>query len=151
MPIFITNEAQIILTYHIQKGHKLIPEALKWIFWRYLTSNAPPRLILLHIKTVLTISALFSKLLFFRIPETQRAQTGLIFNSWDKFLRKLVCEIQHFSAIQRTVCHPSRLITSWTSFLQRCNLGNSVAVRHLSSSLEYEILLKNPTNCNLVH
>jgi hypothetical protein len=29
MPIFITNEAQIVLTYHIQKGHKLIPGALK--------------------------------------------------------------------------------------------------------------------------
>jgi hypothetical protein len=32
MPIFITNEAQIVLTYHIQKGHKLIPGALKLIF-----------------------------------------------------------------------------------------------------------------------
>jgi hypothetical protein len=29
MPIFITNEAQIELTYQIQKGHKLIPGALK--------------------------------------------------------------------------------------------------------------------------
>jgi hypothetical protein len=29
MPIFITNEAQIVLTYHIQKGHKFIPAALK--------------------------------------------------------------------------------------------------------------------------
>jgi hypothetical protein len=27
--IFITNEAQIVLTYHIQKGHKLIPGTLK--------------------------------------------------------------------------------------------------------------------------
>jgi hypothetical protein len=27
MPIFITNDAQIVLTYHIQKGHKLIPGA----------------------------------------------------------------------------------------------------------------------------
>jgi hypothetical protein len=31
MPIFITNEAQVALTYHIQKGHKFIPGALKWI------------------------------------------------------------------------------------------------------------------------
>jgi hypothetical protein len=29
MPIFITKEEQIVLTYHIQKGHKLIPGALK--------------------------------------------------------------------------------------------------------------------------
>jgi hypothetical protein len=29
MPIFITNEAQIVLTYHKQKGYKLIPGALK--------------------------------------------------------------------------------------------------------------------------
>jgi hypothetical protein len=29
MPIFITKEAQLVLTYHIQKGHKLIPGALK--------------------------------------------------------------------------------------------------------------------------
>jgi hypothetical protein len=29
MPIFISNEAQIELTYHIQKGNKLIPGALK--------------------------------------------------------------------------------------------------------------------------
>jgi hypothetical protein len=29
MPIFTTNEAQIFLTYHIQKGHKLTPGALK--------------------------------------------------------------------------------------------------------------------------
>jgi hypothetical protein len=29
MPIFITNGAQIALTHHIQKGHKLIPGVLK--------------------------------------------------------------------------------------------------------------------------
>jgi hypothetical protein len=29
MPIFITKEAQTVITYHIQKGHKLIPGALK--------------------------------------------------------------------------------------------------------------------------
>jgi hypothetical protein len=29
MPIFITNEAQIVLTYHVQKRYKLIPGALK--------------------------------------------------------------------------------------------------------------------------
>jgi hypothetical protein len=29
MPIFITKEAQIVLTYRIQKGHKLIPGAFK--------------------------------------------------------------------------------------------------------------------------
>jgi hypothetical protein len=32
VPIFITNEAQIVLTYHVQKGHKRIPAALKLIF-----------------------------------------------------------------------------------------------------------------------
>jgi hypothetical protein len=59
MPIFITNEAQIELTYQIQKGHKLIPGALKWIFWRYLTSNAPPQLILLPIKCFDNLCSLF--------------------------------------------------------------------------------------------
>jgi hypothetical protein len=29
MPIFITNEAQRILTYQVQKGHKLVPGAFK--------------------------------------------------------------------------------------------------------------------------
>jgi hypothetical protein len=29
MPIFTTNKAQIVLTYHTQKGHKLIPGAFK--------------------------------------------------------------------------------------------------------------------------
>jgi hypothetical protein len=126
MPIFITNEAQIVLTYHVQKRYKLIPGALKWIFWRYLTSNAPPWFILLHINR-LTICALFSKFLLVRIPDTQRAQTGLISNSWGKCSHvHVVFEIQNFSAIPRIDCHPSRSITSWTSFLQRCHLRNSV-------------------------
>jgi hypothetical protein len=38
----------------------------------------------------------------------------------------VVFEIQHFSAIPRTDCHPSRSITSWTSFLQLCHLRNIV-------------------------
>jgi hypothetical protein len=59
MPIFITNEAQKVLTYHIQKGHKLIPGALKWILGRYLTSDAPPRLILLHINCPDNLCSLF--------------------------------------------------------------------------------------------
>jgi hypothetical protein len=32
MPIFTTNKAQIVLTYHIKKGDKLIPGALKSFF-----------------------------------------------------------------------------------------------------------------------
>jgi hypothetical protein len=39
-----------------------------------------------YFKTVLTICALFSKFLLVRIPDTHRAQTGLIINSWGKFL-----------------------------------------------------------------
>jgi hypothetical protein len=38
----------------------------------------------------------------------------------------VVFEIQYFSAIPRNVCHPSRSITSWTSFLQCCHLRNIV-------------------------
>jgi hypothetical protein len=57
MPIFITNDAQIVLIYHIQKGHKLVPGALN--FWRYLTSNTPPRLILLHINCFDNLCSLF--------------------------------------------------------------------------------------------
>jgi hypothetical protein len=87
MPIFITNKAQIVLTYHTQKGHILIPGALKWVFWRYLTSNARPWLILLQYINCLDNLCTFSTFLLVRILDTQRAQTGLISNSWDRFLR----------------------------------------------------------------
>jgi hypothetical protein len=72
MPIFFTNEAQIVLTYCIQKGHKLIPGALKWIFWRYLTANAPPRLILLHINCLDNLCSLFQ---IFTSPNSQHTKS----------------------------------------------------------------------------
>jgi hypothetical protein len=56
-----------------------------------------------------------------RIVDTQRA-----FRSWHDFFAYVVFEIQHFSAISRTVCHP---LLSITSFLQRCYLGNIVSLQ----------------------
>jgi hypothetical protein len=32
MPIFITNEAEIVLTYHIQKGHKTYTRSIEMNF-----------------------------------------------------------------------------------------------------------------------
>jgi hypothetical protein len=86
MPIFITNEAQTVLTYRLQKWHKLIPGALKWIFLTLSDVKTRHLSLFFYMLTILTICALFSFLLV-RIPDTQRAQTGLIFNSWGKFLR----------------------------------------------------------------
>jgi hypothetical protein len=59
----------------------------------------------------------------FLTPKKHRQDSYL-----DNRINFYVCSlwIQHFSAIPRTVCHLSRSITSWTSFLQRCHLRNIV-------------------------